>query len=395
MSDVIQPTTTAEERDDDRPDALVVEDLTKIYDDGTLAVDDVTFTVKEGDFCVLIGPSGCGKSTTLHSIIGKVAPTEGRILLGGTEITDVPTHKRDVGLVFQDFQLFPHLTVEQNVRFGLERMDFPENTIEMRVQEMLDLLRLGSIRNRSPGELSAGQKQRVALARSLVLEPELLLLDEPLGDLDYKLQKFMEREFLRLHRELDTTFVYVTHDQTQAMRLADQIIVMNDGQIEQSGSVDQVYNRPATAFVATFVGDTNLFHGTLVDVSDGGSLASIETDYGTFHVGTDALRSPPMELRGNELIFAVRPQYVELEPEDNRIECAVEDVIYQPGRGTQVILRAEGTSGTTTEIQVMAFERLSLDRSTVQVGWDPADAILLEDLSVVEGVDLERDILGE
>jgi ABC-type Fe3+/spermidine/putrescine transport system ATPase subunit len=390
-------TTTEEAADDEgRGRALIVEELTKVYGDGTLAVDDISFTVREGDFCVLIGPSGCGKSTTLHSIIGKVEPTDGRIVLGGDDVTDVPTHERDIGLVFQDFQLFHHLTVEENVRYGLERMGRPTAEIDDKVDDTLALLRLGGIRDRSPAELSAGQQQRVALVRSLVLEPKLLLLDEPLGDLDYKLQKFMEREFLRIHRELDTTFVYVTHDQTQAMRLGDQIIVMNDGKIEQSGSVDEIYNRPATAFVATFVGDTNVFHGTLVDVTEGGSVGTIDTDYGEFSVATDVLRSSPEELRGTDLVFAVRPQQMTLSSAvENTVECTVQDVIYRPGRGTQMILTVAGRDCATRELQLTSSERLSVEQERASLGWEPGDAILLEELSVVEGVDLETDILGE
>jgi ABC-type Fe3+/spermidine/putrescine transport system ATPase subunit len=379
-----------------RENALEVTGLKKVYPDGTLAVDDISFSVQAGDFCVLIGPSGCGKSTTLHSIIGKVEPTSGRIVLDGKDITRTPTHERDIGLVFQDFQLFPHLTVEGNVRYGLERMGRPEDEIEGRVDEVLTLLRLVDTRERSPADLSAGQRQRVALARSLVLEPDLLLLDEPLGDLDYKLQKFMEREFLRLHRELDTTFVYVTHDQTQAMRLGDQIIVMHDGKIEQSGSVDEVYNTPATAFVATFVGDTNVFYGELTDVAADGERATIETDYGAFTVDMTTLRSPAEDLRGRELVFAVRPQFLELASEThNTIECTVEDAIYRPGRGTQVVLEATDGIGGTRELQLMAYEKLELVDETATVGWEPADSILLEEVSVVENADLERDILGE
>jgi ABC-type Fe3+/spermidine/putrescine transport system ATPase subunit len=376
--------------------ALDVTDLTKVYPDGTVAVDDVSFQVAQGDFCVLIGPSGCGKSTTLHSIIGKVNPTAGRIVLGETDITNVPTHRRDIGLVFQDFQLFPHLSVEENVRYGLERMDWTADDIDAQVAEVLQLLRLSDIQDRSPGDLSAGQKQRVALARSLVLEPDLLLLDEPLGDLDYKLQKFMEREFLRLHRELDTTFVYVTHDQTQAMRLGDQIIVMNDGKVEQSGTVDEVYNSPETAFVATFVGDTNVFFGTLADVAPDGNTATLETDYGTFQIGTGNLRSPPEQLVGEELVFAVRPQFLELTAAAaNTLSCAVADVIHRPGRGTQLVLEADGSDGASRRLQMMAYETLDVSEETVTIGWEPTDAILLESVSVVDDVDLEKDILGE
>jgi|GEM_PF-144719 len=384
---------------DDVPDgtpALEVRNLTKIYDGEVLAVDAIDFQIADGDFCVLIGPSGCGKSTTLHSIVGNLAPTEGRIYIHGQDVTDTPTYRRNIGLVFQDFQLFPHLTVAANVRYGLDRMGVPSETAEADVADILSLMRLSDIADRLPEELSAGQQQRVALARSLVLEPKVLLLDEPLGDLDYKLQKRLERELLRIHQEFDTTFVYVTHDQTQAMRLADQIIVMNEGQIEQSGSAEAVYNRPATAFVATFVGDSNILTGTVADVVDGGESVAVETPLGRFVASAANLYSEPASVVGETLPFAVRPQFLGLDPTGpNALDCAVSDVISQPGRGTQVVLTATDEQGVATELQLHSPERLSLERDAVTVGWDPADAIMLERTSVVPGIDLERDLLGE
>lgn len=378
----------------EQQNALEVRNLRKVYGDGTVAVDDISFEVARGEFCVLIGPSGCGKSTTLHSIVGKVTPTDGQIVMSGEDVTDVPTERRDIGLVFQDFQLFPHLTVEENVRYGLERMDTPESEIRERVDEMLEMLRLSDNRNRSPGELSAGQQQRVALARSLVLEPDLLLLDEPLGDLDYKLQKSMEREFLRIHRELDTAFVYVTHDQTQAMRLGDHIVVMNDGKIEQAGSVDEVYDSPATAFVATFVGDTNVFYGTVTDVGD--ETATIETVAGSLTASTRALDGPAGDLLETQVVVAVRPQHLRLSTEAaNTRTCTVNDVIYRPGRGTQLLLTADGAGDGSTDLQLTSADRLDVTAESVTVGWDADDAIVLDEISVVDGVDLETDILGE
>lgn len=377
---------------------LEVSGLTKIYDDGTLAVDDIDFSVDRGSFCVLIGPSGCGKSTTLHSIVGKVSPTEGTIVLDGEDITSVPTYERDIALVFQDFQLFPHLTVEENIRYGLERMDVPATEIDERVADVVDLMRLGSLTDRSPEELSAGQRQRVALARSIVLRPQLLLLDEPLGDLDYKLQKRMERELLRIHRELDTTFVYVTHDQTQAMRLGDQIIVMNHGQIEQVGSVEEVYNRPDTAFVATFVGDSNTFRGAVTEVLDGGEQVEVATDVGRFTVSTVNLEASPESILDDEILFAVRPQSIGVTGDgENTVTGSVLDVIDQPGRGTQVLVEVSREGDEPMEIEARTYEKGSVDpdAESVTLGWDGADGYLLEELSVVPNIDLETDILGE
>jgi len=374
---------------------LEVSGFTKIYPDGTLAVDGIDFSIDRGDFCVLIGPSGCGKSTTLHSIVGKIEVTDGRITLDGEDITDTPTYERDISLVFQDFQLFPHLSARENIRYGLERMDVPEDEIEERVDRIVQLLKLGDLVDRNPSGLSAGQKQQVALARSLVLEPKLLLLDEPLGDLDYKLQKHMERELMRIHHELDTTFVYVTHDQTQAMRLADQIVVMNEGQVEQSGTAEEVYDAPSTAFVATFVGDSNTFFGELTAVSEDESRATVETAFGDLQASTDNLVSSPRDLLETEIPFSVRPQYLSLGGDrDNKLSCEVEDVIHHPGSGTQVVLNAEGNADSKT-VMLTSRDLEETPSGQVTVSWAPEHTILLEETSVVPGVDIETDILGE
>ncbi|ADE02085.1 MULTISPECIES: ABC transporter ATP-binding protein [Haloferax] len=379
---------------DEASAGLSVDGLTKIYPDGTLAVDDISFSIDAGDFCVIIGPSGCGKSTTLHSLVGNVPPTKGTVTLDGRDITDAPTYRRDIGLVFQDFQLFPHLTVEENIRYGLERMDVSAAEADDHVASMAEMMQLEGMLDRDPAELSAGQQQRVALARSLVLEPKLLLLDEPLGDMDYKLQKRMERELLRLHRELETTFVYVTHDQTQAMRLADQMVVMNDGQIEHSGPVREVYNRPRTAFTAAFVGDSNLFSGTVTDVDAGGAVAVVDTDFGAFRVSTANADSKPENLVDRSVVFAVRPQFVRLEDGENGLDCDVDDVIHRSGEGTQIVMTARGSEGTK-QIQAKSDDRVEPAADAVTVGWNADDAILLERTSVAGDVDLQEDILGE
>lgn len=390
------PQERVESIEDDRKEILQVNNLTKIYPDGTLAVDDISFSVKEGDFCVLIGPSGCGKSTTLHSLVGKVPPTEGSVVLDGEDITHTPTYERDIGLVFQDFQLFPHISVEENIRYGLKNLDYSKSEADERIEPIVEMMQLEGMADRSTRELSAGQKQRVALARSLVLQPKLLLLDEPLGDMDYKLQKRMERELLRIHRELDTTFVYVTHDQTQAMRLGDQIIVMNDGKIEHSGPVEEVYTEPDTAFVATFVGDSNIFFGEIVDIDEGGDVALVKTDFGTFRTSTKNLFSEPEAVVGDQMPFAVRPQFLSLgDGHENTLEGMVDDVIYQSGTGTQLILTITGEDGAQNEVRLSSSERLEITGERATIGWDATDTILLEETSVVEDIDLETDILGE
>lgn len=367
-----------------------VRGLTKVYDEDILAVDDISFTVQEGDFCVVIGPSGCGKSTTLHSLVGTVEPTAGTVRIDGEDVTHAPTYERDIGLVYQDFQLFPHLTVEENVRYGLERLGRDDEAI---VQETLELMNLAESRDSSTRELSAGQRQRVALARSLVLRPKVLLLDEPLGDMDYKLQKRMERELLRVHREVDTTFIYVTHDQRQAMRMGDHLIVMNEGLIEQAAPAEEIYQHPKTAFVAAFVGDSNIFTGALR--TDGDDL-SVATPYGTFAVTADGQPERP-----EKASFVVRPHAMTVTSEDpddpglNTLAGTVLDVIEQPGSGTQVFLEVTGDDGTR-EVQANHWDAVvgvePGDAATVS--WDPADARLLTRTTVASGVDLETDILG-
>ncbi|MFC6722947.1 ABC transporter ATP-binding protein [Halobium palmae] len=372
---------------------LGVSGLTKIYPDGTLAVDDIDFAVEAGDFCVIIGPSGCGKSTTLHSLVGNLDVTAGTVNLNGVEITDQPTHQRDIGLVFQDFQLFPHLSVSENIEYGLEQLGIDDQKRRQRTERLLEMMQLENLADRDPEELSAGQKQRVALARSLVLEPKLLLLDEPLGDMDYKLQKRMERELLRVHREFDTTFVYVTHDQTQAMRLADQIIVMNDGQVEQSGSVEEIYNSPNTAFVSAFVGDSNTVTGTLEEEHPDGSV-TIATGLGSFKALPDNLHSSTGELLGSEMSFSVRPQHMTMSDEyANTLECRVKDVLWNPGSSTQVLLEAR-TENADKEISLKSWKLADVPEGVVQVSWKPEHTILLERTSVVDGIDLQKDILG-
>ena len=370
--------------------AVEVAGLRRVYDGDILAVDDIDFTISHGEFCVIIGPSGCGKTTTLHSIIGKVTPTAGEIYIDGEEVTDAPTHERDIGLVFQDFQLFPHMSVEENVRYGLEQTDQVDDQV---VEEMLELMDLTEQRAQSTGELSAGQRQRVALARSLVLQPDVLLLDEPLGDMDYKLQKRMEQELLRIHREVQTTFVYVTHDQRQAMRMGDQVIVMNDGQIEQSGSAQAVYDTPANAFVAAFVGDSNILDGTVVETE--GESVEIETNLGRFRTTTEATPPEP----GTTAYLVIRPHHLSIAAdgatEPNSVGGTVRDVIEHPVAGTEVFVQTAEDDDEELRAQIRNHHEGLSQGETLTLTWSEDDAHLLTELSVVSGVDLETDILGE
>ncbi len=271
-----------------------------------VAVDSLDLAIPRGGFFAMLGPSGCGKTTTLRMIGGFEDPTSGTVELGGKDVTDLPPYKRDVNTVFQSYALFPHLDVAANVAFGLARRRVPKDEIRRRVADTLELAQLSELARRKPAQLSGGQQQRVALARALVNRPRALLLDEPLGALDLRLRKQLQLELKRIHQDIGITFVHVTHDQEEAMTMADEIVVMNNGRIEQRGTAEDLYDNPATTFVANFLGVSNLIDGA-VGASDA-AYAEIRTAAGT------ALRVPLDCLRGltGEVRIGVRPEKVRL-----------------------------------------------------------------------------------
>src|SRR3954467_10058138 len=235
---------------------VTIEGVTKRFEE-LVAVDNLSLEIESGSFFALLGPSGCGKTTTLRMIGGFEEPTEGTIYLGDTEVSRLPSYKRDVNTVFQSYALFPHLTIFENVAFGLRRKGVAKSEVKQRVGEALELVDLAGREKRKPNQLSGGQQQRVALARALVNRPRVLLLDEPLGALDLKLRKQMQLELKRIQHEVGITFVHVTHDQEEAMTMADRIAVMDAGKVEQLGSPEELYERPNTRFVADFIGSRN------------------------------------------------------------------------------------------------------------------------------------------
>jgi spermidine/putrescine transport system ATP-binding protein len=286
-----------------------LEQVTKRFGD-TAAVDRLDLSIERGAFYALLGPSGCGKTTTLRMIGGFEDPTEGRVFLGDEDVTDRPPYRRDVNTVFQSYALFPHLNVERNVGFGLERRKVAKAEVTRRVSETLELVQLGGLGRRKPGQLSGGQQQRVALARALVNRPKALLLDEPLGALDLRLRRQLQVELKRIQREVGITFVHVTHDQEEAMSMADRIAVMRDGRIEQAGGAAELYERPRTAFVANFLGNSNLVDGTIR--STGPVLGEVETHDGA------RLRVPADRLDGHtgDVRIGVRPEKVQITSSD-------------------------------------------------------------------------------
>ena len=276
--------------------------LTKTFGDFK-AVDNLSLTIPAGSFFALLGPSGCGKTTTLRMVAGLEEPTSGQIKLGQDDITNLPPYKRWVNTVFQSYALFPHLTIYENVAFGLRRQK--ANDIDKQVQAMLELVELTTQAQKKPQQLSGGQQQRVAVARALINEPDVLLLDEPLGALDLKLRRQMQLELKRIQTEVGITFVHVTHDQEEAMTMADTIAVMNEGKIEQMGSPIQIYEHPKTAFVANFLGQTNLFEGTVAGI-EGDELAVTVKDTTIF------VPLSSTEIRSGRIVFGVRPEKVKI-----------------------------------------------------------------------------------
>jgi spermidine/putrescine transport system ATP-binding protein len=277
-----------------------LENITKRFDE-VVAVDDLSLDVESGKFYALLGPSGCGKTTTLRMIGGFEDPTSGTIYLGDRTVTGQPPHKRDVNTVFQSYALFPHLTIFENVAFGLRRSKVKGSEVRTRTEEMLQVVGLKGYGNRKPRQLSGGQQQRVALGRALVNRPRVLLLDEPLGALDLKLRKEMQFELKRIQHDMGITFVHVTHDQEEAMTMADSIVVMNDGRIEQMGEPAELYESPATAFVANFLGVSNLLPGTVEGNNavrlDGGTVLHVSQAALDGHRGAVSVGIRPEKLR--------------------------------------------------------------------------------------------------
>lgn len=270
---------------------------------GWTAVDNISLSIKGGEFFSLLGPSGCGKSTTLAMIGGFEGPTSGAIYLGGEDVSSQPAYKRDVNTVFQSYALFPHLDIFENVAFGLRRKGVPKAEITKRVNEMLELVALTNFAKRKPVQLSGGQAQRVALARALVNKPKLLLLDEPLAALDLKLRKQMQIELKRIQSEVGITFLFVTHDQEEAMSMSDRLAVMSQGRIEQVGTPAEVYDHPQTEFVASFLGASNLIPGVVAQRGDAISVVSLE-DGESVKVPTQALS----KVLGDKVKIGVRPE---------------------------------------------------------------------------------------
>ncbi|BAM91403.1 putative sperimidine/putrescine transport protein, ABC superfamily [Bradyrhizobium oligotrophicum S58] len=353
--------------------------VSKVYDGGVRAVDAVAMDIRPGEFFSLLGPSGCGKTTTLRMIAGFDTPSTGEIRIDGADITHVPAHRRDMAMVFQNYALFPHRTVAENVAFGLRMRKIDKATIASKVKAALAMVELSGMEHRRPAQLSGGQQQRVALARAIVISPRVLLCDEPLGALDKKLRQQMQFELKQLQKSLGLTLVFVTHDQEEALAMSDRIAVMNAGRVEQIGTPVEIYDQPRTRFVADFIGDTNIFRGQRVTMDHSVGIA----------VGNGLVLALPAAaaIAGSEVVsVALRPEKIGVSP------GSTPDV-----RSTGV--SARGTVESTNFLGGAVLYRIVLDGGqrvlaqqpnsgagplhapghAVTLGWRPADLVILED----------------
>jgi thiamine transport system ATP-binding protein len=330
--------------------SLTLDGLVKRYA-GTTALEGVSLEVRDGEFFTLVGPSGCGKTTTLRTVAGFEAPDEGEVLFGGDSVAGVPPEARDVGVVFQQYALFPHMSVAENVAYGLRFADDPPDR-ERRVADLLDLVGLAGFEEREPAALSGGQQQRVALARALAPEPDLLLLDEPMSALDARLRERLRREVREIQAELGVTTIYVTHDQAEALAVSDRVAVMADGRVEQVGTPEAVYREPSTRFVAEFVGENNVFEGVVRD--------------GRVDVGGTTFELPGAEGRTT---FCVRPEAMRVGGGTNRLTATVEYAEFL-GEAVRVGLSWHGHDLVVRTGSVP-------ERDELVVGFDPEDAVVV------------------
>jgi len=351
--------------------AITLQNLTKRFDE-VVAVDNFNVVIEKGEFFSLLGPSGCGKTTTLRVIAGLETPTRGRVLLENRDVTKIPAFRRNVNTVFQDYALFPHMNVKKNIYFPLKMKKISPSDAEPKIKRVLKLVNMEGFGGRLPQQLSGGQRQRIALARSLVNEPAALLLDEPLGALDFKLRVAMQKVLKDIQRNVGITFVYVTHDQTEAMTMSDRIAVMKDGLVHQIGTPDEIYNDPETAFVASFIGDMNFLHGSLLSSNESRGQASVS--------GRTIRTRKPKKITGRkeDVLLCIRSERVLLNPKnkdiENRIESKLMRIVF---RGTDY----EATcvfddSEIRAVVGATAWNRSLKEGDTVYVEFSAADVVV-------------------
>ena len=357
-----------------------IKGVNKIYGTNHV-VKDLNLLVEEGEFLTLLGSSGCGKTTTLRMIAGFEEPTTGSITVEGELIEDKEPYERNVNTVFQSYALFPHMTIYDNVAYGLRMKKVPKKEIKERVLKMLEMVQLSGFEKRYPSQLSGGQKQRVAIARALINRPKVLLLDEPLGALDLKLRKQMQLELKRLQKKLNITFIYVTHDQEEALTMSDRIAIMHDGVMDQIGSPTEIYERPATKFVATFIGETNVFDGTIRSIEGGKAVIGIENGEVTSSGSVEEGDGKNTGFAVNEFVtVSVRPEKMHFSPkpvEGFTVPAVVRDYIYV---GSVLKCIAVLPNGNEIKMEKLAGEELPPIGEKVFICWEPEDAVLIHSL---------------
>lgn len=351
--------------------SIEIKNLVKVFPGSPRpAVDDISLHISPGEFVTLLGPSGSGKTTTLNIIAGFETATSGSVSIGGREVLGTPPHKRNLGVVFQNYALFPHMTVAENIAFPLKQRRYPKQRVQDEAQRILQVVGLSEYGDRKPSQLSGGQQQRVALARALVFDPSVLLMDEPLGALDKKLREQLQVEIARIHRETGTTVVFVTHDQEEALALSDRIAIYNEGRILQCGTPSELYESPANTFVAEFLGDSNIFRGTATSAGNG---ARLELPGGA--------ASAPNARPGSSCEILVRPERVTVSPTDavavseNTVEGRVANITYQGSfRKVHVDLR-DGSTASARE--GMGHASSCAVGDTVRLSWETQHTVTL------------------
>jgi putative spermidine/putrescine transport system ATP-binding protein len=355
---------------------VAFEHVQKSYDGVTLVVKDLNLAIGKGEFLTMLGPSGSGKTTCLMMLAGFETATNGEIRLDGRPINQVPPHKRGIGMVFQNYALFPHMTVGENLAFPLEVRGVGKSEREAKIRRALDMVQMGAFANRRPAQLSGGQQQRIALARALVFDPKLVLMDEPLGALDKQLREHMQFEIKHLHETLGITVVYVTHDQGEALTMSDRIAVFNDGRIQQLAPPADLYERPENSFVAQFIGENNKLSGTIKELSGDKALVRLATG--------EVIDATPVNVKekGGKTLVSIRPERVEFKPEmmpegAHTIDAEVLEVIYM-GDILRARLRVAGSDDFVMKMRnTLGQTRLSQGQK-IRVGWHPQDARALD-----------------
>ena len=356
------------------PEFVKFDKVDKSYDGKVLVVKDLQLDIAEGEFITMLGPSGSGKTTCLMMLAGFETPTHGEILLDGNIISNIPPHKRGIGMVFQNYALFPHMTVYENLAFPLRVRKFSKDDTDKKVEKALSMVSLSGFDNRMPAQLSGGQQQRVAVARALVFDPSVVLMDEPLGALDKNLRESMQYEIKHIHESIGVTVVYVTHDQSEALTMSNRIAVFNDGKVQQLSSPDKLYEEPVNSFVAEFIGENNTFSGEVTDISKDKCKIKLDS-------GNEILANPiRVKSKGDKSIVSLRPERAIIDPEDkmdNKFKGKIEEVIYH-GDHTRVRLNLLGNKEFILKVPNSSARMDIKLGNEIKIGWNGFDARALD-----------------